>query len=216
MLEKDISVELRSGEVFVTSAFFALLVVVLASLAFYVGPETRAQVAAGAVWLAVAFASVLALGRLWQREREEGALDGLIVAPVYRSAIFAGKALTLLIFLLAVEALVVPVSAVLFSIDLSLSGAGLFSIALCATPGIAATGTLFGAMTARTRARELVLAVVLFPLLAPCLITAVVATRELLDGARLGELVDYLLLIGVFDVAFVAGGLGLFGALIED
>jgi heme exporter protein B len=80
---------------------------------------------------------------------------------------------------------------------------------------VAAAGALFGAMTARTRARDLVLSIVLFPLLAPSLLTAVVATRELLGGAPLSEMTDYVELLGVFDVTFIAGGLGLFGILME-
>jgi heme exporter protein B len=88
-------------------------------------------------------------------------------------------------------------------------------IALVATPGIAASGTLFGAMTVRTRARDLLLAIVLFPLLSPVLLTAVASTRQLLEGAAISELTDYLLLMLIFDVTFIAGGLGLFGTLTE-
>ncbi|MBM4362648.1 MAG: heme exporter protein CcmB [Deltaproteobacteria bacterium] len=215
VLRKDATLELRSGEVLVTSGFFGFLVVVVASLAFYLGPETRGQVASGAIWLPIAFATVLALGRLWQRERDDGALDGLLLTPLLPSALFAGKALGLATFLVAIEALVIPVAALFFSLDLVTLGPGLVSIALAATPGIAATGTLFGAMTARTRARDLVLAVVLFPLLAPALLTAVVATRELCGGASVAELSDYLTLLGIFDVVFVAGGLALFGLLVD-
>jgi heme exporter protein B len=215
LLRKDLTVELRSGEVLVTSAFFAALVVVIASLAFYVGPSTRNQVAAGCLWLAVAFAAVLALSRLWQREREDSAIDGLLVAPIAPSAIFASKALGLALFLFAIELIVVPLTSLFFALDLDEVWLGLVLIAVAATPGIAAAGSLFGAMTARTRARDLVLAIVLFPLLAPSLLTAVVATRELLGGAPLSELTDYAELLGVFDITFIAGGLGLFGILMD-
>jgi heme exporter protein B len=215
LVRKDVAIELRTGEVLVTSGFFAVLVVVLGSLSFYVGPDTKSQVAAGVIWLAVAFAAVLALGRLWQRERDDGALEGLLTAPVARSALFAGKALGLLAFLLLIEAIVIPLSMLFFSLEPLKDGPGLLTIAVVATPGVAATGTLFGAMTARTRARDLVLAVVLFPLLSPTLLTAVVASRELLSGTPLGELGDYLRILGVFDVAFVSAGLGMFGTLID-
>lgn len=215
LLRKDLTIEIRSGEVLVTSGFFAVLVVVIASLAFYVGPSTRHQVAAGCLWLSVAFAAVLALSRLWQREREESALDGLLVAPVAPSAIFASKAAGLALFLFAIEAIVVPLTALFFSVDAARAAPGTCIVALAATPGIAAAGSLFGAMTARTRARDLVLAVVLFPLLSPSLLTAVVATRELLGGAPVSELGDYVKLLCVFDLTFVAGGLGLFGLLME-
>jgi heme exporter protein B len=216
VFRKDLSIELRTGEVVTTSAFFALLVVILASLSFYGGPDTRRLVASGVIWLSVAFAAVLALGRTWQREREEGALEALLVAPLSRSAIFAGKAFSVLSFLVVVELVVMPTAAVLFALDLIDLAAGLALIALVATPGIAASGTLFGAMTVRTRARDLILAIVLLPLLAPTLLAAIVATRELFGGAALGELGDYFRLMLVFDVTFVAGGLGLFGILIES
>jgi heme exporter protein B len=215
LLRKDLTIELRTGEVLLTSGFFAVLVVVLGSLAFYLGPDTRGQVAAGVIWLAVTFAAVLALGRLWQRERDEGAFEGVLIAPVLPSAVFAGKALGLLAFLFLIELVVVPLAALFFSLEPSQVTGGLAAIALAATPGIAAAGTLFGAMTTRTRARDLVLAVVLLALLAPAVLTAVAATRELLGGASVGELGDYFRLLGAFDVAFVAGGLGLFGMLMD-
>jgi heme exporter protein B len=215
VLRKDLLIELHTGEVVTTSTFFAVLVVVMASLSFYGGPDSRALIGAGVIWLSVAFAAVLALARSWQRERQESALDGLLVTPVSRSAIFAGKALGILLFLFIVEAVVVPLASVFIAIDLWKVGAVLVLICLAATPGVAAAGTLFGAMTVRTRARDLMLAIVLFPLLTPTLLAAVAATRDLLGGATLGELVDYLKIIGVFDIVFTAGGLYLFGTLVE-
>lgn len=212
---KDLAIELRTGEVVTTSGFFALLVVILASLSFYGGASTRRLVASGVIWVSVAFAAVLALGRTWQRERDESALTALLVAPLERSAIFAGKALGVFVFLTVVELVVIPAAALLFAVDLLELGGGLALIALAATPGIAASGTLFGAMTVRTRARDLILAIVLFPLLSPTLLAAVAATRELLGGAAIGELGDYFKLMGVFDLVFVAGGLALFGPLMD-
>lgn len=211
---KDLAIEAATGEVVVTSGFFALLVVVLASLSFFGGPVSARSVAAGTIWLSLAFAAVLSLGKTWQRERDEGALDGLLVAPLSRSAIFAGKALSVWTFLLAVLLVVLPVTLVLFAIDASLLWP-LLVIGACATPGLAASGTLFGAMTVRTGARDLLLAVVLFPLLAPTLLAAVAATRDLLGGAPLSELGDYIQLMAVFDLVFAAGGLSMFGTLVE-
>ena len=215
ILHKDLAIELSTGEVVITSGFFALLVVIMASLAFFGGPASGRVVASGVIWLSLAFSAVLALGKTWQRERDESALDGLLVSPLSRSAIFAGKALGVLAFLTVVECVVMPVAALLFSLDLVQVGPGLFCIALFATPGIAASGTLFGSMTVRTHARDLLLAVVLFPLLSPTLLSAVAATRELLNGAPVAELADYFKLMGVFDIVFVSGGLMLFGTLVE-
>ncbi len=213
---KDLRIEVRSGEVVVTSSFFALLVVVVASISFHGDPASRASVAAGTLWLSVSFAAVLALSRSWQREREESAYLGLLAAPLYRSALFTGKLIGLLLFLAIIEGTVIPLVAVLFAVDLTRLGVGLLAIALCATPGIGAVGTLFGAMTVRTRARDLILAIVLFPLLAPALLTAVVASRELFGGTPLAELADYFRLMGLFDVVFLTGGISMFGLLIDE
>ncbi len=212
---KDLRIEARSGEVTTTSAFFAALVVLLSSLAFQGGPTGRRWVAAGSLWLTIAFSAVLALSRSWQRERQDGAFNALMTTPLRRSALFAGKTLSLLLFLGVVQCVVLPLSALFFSLDLWSMGGPLLLVSLLALPGIAATGTLFGAMTVRSRARELVLAVVLFPLLAPSLLAATVATRELLGGMPLSELGGYLTVLVLFDAVFVAGGLLLFGLLLD-
>jgi heme exporter protein B len=215
VLRKDLAVEMATGEVVTTSGFFAVLVTVIGSLSFYGGPTASLVVAPGVIWVAVAFASVLALSRSWQRERENDALSGLLVLPIARSAIFAGKALGIALFVLAIEILVIPAATLVFDVPLGDTAGGMVVLCLAATPGIAAAGTLFGAMTVRTSARDLVLASVLFPLLAPTLLAAVVGTRELFGGAGLADLLDYVELMAVFDVVFVAGGLGLFESLIE-
>ena len=205
-----------------TTGFFAALVAIMASVAFTTGPETTTRVAPGALWLSIAFASILALGRSWQREREESALVGLLVSPAPRAAIWLGKAIGVLGFLLLVEVVIVPLVALLFHVYLPAVALPLGLVMLLGTLGVAATGTLFGAMTVRTRARDLLLATVLFPLLSPALLSAVAATREIFYAATrnvavdMGEVGDWLLLLGVFDVVAIVGGLTMFGALVED
>src|ERR1700727_964270 len=90
---KDLRIELRTREIVTTAGFFAALVAIMASVSFFSGPETTVRVAPGALWLAIAFSSILALGRTWQREREESAMTGLLVAPIPRASIFLGKAM---------------------------------------------------------------------------------------------------------------------------
>lgn len=213
---KDLAIELATGEVVSTSGFFAVLVTVVASMAFWAGDDAKREVAPGVVWVAVAFASVLALSRTWQRERDDGALRGLMASPISRSAVFAGKALGVAAFVTIIELVVVPVTAVFFALDLGDVGLGLVLLLAAATPGIAASGTLFGAMTIRTRARDLVLAAVLLPLLSPSLLAGVAGTRALFDGASLRELADYFALMGLAGAIFAAGGLSLFASVIED
>ncbi|WP_394833150.1 heme exporter protein CcmB [Pendulispora rubella] len=213
---KDLRIELRTREIVTTAGFFATLVAIMTSVAFQSGAETTRRIAPGAVWLSVAFSSVLALGRTWQREREDGALIGLLVTPIARASLFLGKAIGVFAFVLAVEVIVVPVVALLFHIDLPDVIGPLSVVLALGTLGVAATGTLFGAMTVRTRARDLVLATVLFPLLSPTLVSGVAATRDILTGLPLSEITDYLILLGAFDVLALLGGLTLFGALIDE
>jgi len=219
---KDLRIEIATGEIVTTTTFFAVLVAILASVAFTTGAEATTRIAPGALWLSILFASILALGRSWQREREESALLGLLVSPIPRAAIWCGKTAGVFAFVLAVEAVVVPLVALLFHVDLGLVGGPLAVVMVLGTVGVAATGTLFGAMTVRTRARELLLASVVFPLLSPALLSSVVATREVFYAAAsgqpvdMGEVRDWLVLLGVFDAVAVIGGMAMFGALVED
>jgi heme exporter protein B len=212
---KDLAIERRTGEIVVTGGFFGALLAVLASVAFYAGPAGSHLLAPGAIWLATAFAAVLALGRTWQREREEGALEALLAGPISRAAIFFGKAIGVGVFLAVIEIIVVPIVALLLHLDLAEFGPGIAVLLALATIGVAASGTLFGAMTVRTRARELVLAAVLFPLLTPTLVIGVAATRELLEGASVGDLGDYIKLLLIFDGLFVVGGAAIFGTVVD-
>jgi heme exporter protein B len=214
VLGKDIAIERATGEIVATSGFFAVLVTVLASLAFSTGGQGPG-VAPGVIWLAVAFASVLGLSRSWYREREESALMGLVLSPVARSAIFVGKALGTFMFVCLIEIIVLPCSGLLLGVSIGGHLGSLLVISLLANVGIAVTGSLFGAMTVRTRARDLVLASVLLPLLAPTLGSAIAATRDAFDGASFVELGDYLELLAVFDLAFGAAGVWLFGLLVD-
>ncbi|MFO0679638.1 MAG: heme exporter protein CcmB [Polyangiaceae bacterium] len=214
--EKDLTIELRTREIVTTAGFFAILVALMTSISFYSSALTSKYFAPGTVWLSVAFSSILALGRTWQREREDGALTGLLVTPAPRASIFLGKAIGVFVFVSVVEVLVVPVVALVFHVDVQPMLGPLALLLALGTIGVSAMGTLFGAMTVRTRARDLVLATVLFPLLSPMLLSGVAATRELFGGARLADVSDYVLLLAVFDVVAVAGGIGLFGALVDD
>jgi heme exporter protein B len=217
-----LQIEVATREIVVTSGFFAVLVVVMASIAFATGPQTASRVAPGALWLSIVFASILALGRTWQREREGSALVGLLLSPAPRAAIFLGKALGVLLFLFAIELLVVPIVAVLFRVELFGVLEPLAVIVVVGTLGVAGMGTLFGAMTVRTRARDLLLASVLFPLLSPVLLSCVAATRDLFYAAGTGvspcidDIRDWLLLLCVFDSLAFVGGLSMFNVLIEE
>jgi heme exporter protein B len=216
VLRKDLRIELRTGEVVVTTTLFATLVAVITSLSFYVDQNSARLVAPGVLWVAVAFAGVLAMGRSWARERENDAFRGLLLAPIPRAAIYFGKLMGTLMFLAVVEVALVLEVAILFNLDLRGVWPALLGLLALGSIGFAATGNVFAAMGVRTGARDMVLAVALFPVVAPALLSGVVATRELLGGAPMHELWAWFRILGAFDIVFVTAGALLFETLVCD
>jgi heme exporter protein B len=216
VFRKDLRIELRTGEILITTGFFSLLVSVMTSLSFYLDNVTSRLVAPGVLWISIAFSGVLAMGRSWQRERDHDTMRGLLLSPLPRPAIFLGKALGIFAFLTFVELLLVPIIAVLYQLDLVAVWAPVMTLVVLGTIGFAAAGTLFAAMGVRTRTKELVLSVVLFPLVSPALLAGVVATREVLAGASLADVQNWMRLLLAFDLIFVVVGALLFGPLTSD
>lgn len=213
---KDLLIELRVRELVPTMTLFASLVAVLSSMSLFVDEESGRKVAPGVLWIAIAFSGTLGLSRTWGREREEGALRSVLLSPVSPAALFAGKALGALVFVLMTECVVAPLVALLLHAPLW-EHLGAFSLlVLLGTVGFVAAGTLFGALVARTRARDLLLAVVLYPLVSPAILCGVVATRDLFGGAQLSELMDWVRMLAVFDLIFIGGGVALLGPLLAD
>lgn len=216
VLGKDVRIELRTRELVVTMGFFAVLVAVICSMAFWVSEETGRQVAAGVLWVAIAFAGSLGLVRAFARERDEQAFSALLLSPASRSAIFVGKLAFTILFLLVTEAIVLPLVALFFHLSLAKIAAPLALVMFLGTVGYAIAGTVFGAMTVRTRSRDFMLSVVLYPLVMPGLLSGVSATRELFDGATFGEVAAWLRLLFVMDVLLLVACLWLFEPLMRD
>lgn len=212
---KDIAIELRTREITVSTAFFALLIASLCSLSFYVDNVASRNIAPGVLYTAVAFSSVLAISRSWSREREQDAMRSLLIAPVPRLAIYAGKALSTFLFLSLVELLLVPMVGILYRVDLVPVLLPLVMILATATLGIVLAGSLFGAMTVRTSARDLMLSVVLFPLLTPLLLGAVVATRELLGGNDV-EMWSWMKILFAYDLTVLLAAVTMFDSLVSE
>lgn len=225
VLRKDLTIETKTQESLLTVGFFSVLLVVLSALAFThdasMGQEAAARAAPGALWLAIAFAAVLTLGQSFQREREESAFTSLLSSPLPRASIFLGKAIAIFVTVAAIECLLVPLVGLFFHIDLLPLLPTLLPLLFLGTLGACLSGTLFGALTVQTRARELVLSAILFPLFAPALLSGVLATRELVLASLAGqtlaasELSDYVLLLVAFDGVALFGGIALFGPLID-
>jgi len=216
VFQKDLQIELRTGEVTVTTGLFATLVTLLASLSFFIDENSARLVAPGVLWVSVAFSGVLAMSRTWTRERENDVFRGLMLSPAPRSALYVGKLLGTLVFLGAVESVVVLEVGLLFNLDLLPILGPLTLLLVLGTIGFAAAGNLFAAMGVRTSARDLVLAVALFPVIAPALLCGVVGTRELLTGAPLSEIWSWIKILIAFDATFLTAGVLLFEPLLSD
>jgi heme exporter protein B len=223
--KKDARIELRTREIVSTAGVFAVVIGFLASMAFQVDDRTNASTAAGTIWITLFFASVLSFGRIWQRERDESALIGLLVAPIPRASIFLGKALATAAMIAIIEVPLVALCLFLFQIDFapktggpteSAHVAAFLALLVLGTLALALVGTLFGAMTVRTRARDLVLAIVLFPLLSPVLVCGVVGSRKAFETQPFDVYEGFLGLMVVFVFVSLAAGIGLFGALLDD
>jgi heme exporter protein B len=176
------------------------------------------QLAAGVFWVTLLFASVLAIGRLFVAEREQGGFDGFLLAPVDRTAMFVAKAIVLLCFLVAVELVAVPAFAILL-LGPSPWGAlpGLIAVLALADVGVAVVGTLVGAIGVQARARELIVPIMLLPLLIPVVIAAARATSPLLLEAGAGPLPGrWLAVLALYDLTFGLVAYAIFDFLLEE
>ena len=199
ILWKDVVLEIRTKDIVVSALVFALLVIVVFNFAITPTPQTVAFVAPGILWIAFTFGGVLGLNRSIALERESGGMHALMLAPVSRDLIFFGKMLGSLLFMLLVEIIVFPVFAVLYNFSLLLPG--LIPVAALATVAIATIGTLFSAIAANTRSREVMLPLLFFPVVVPAVIAAVEASTAVIQGGSpFGRWLPFLL---AFDALFL-------------
>jgi heme exporter protein B len=198
---KDVLAELRTREMFSSMLVFALLLIVIFNFSFDLRVERIAEVTPGVLWVTFTFAGTLELNRALSAEIEEGRIDGLLLAPVDRSTIYFGKMLGNLLFMCATEAVMVPIFSAAF--NLNLIRPDFLLTVLLGTVGFAAVGTLLSAMAANTRAREVMLPVLLFPVVLPVVISAVKVTAGILDGLPWADLTAWLRLLIGFDVIFL-------------
>jgi heme exporter protein B len=217
ILGKDLRLELRTPESVPAMALFSLTAFVL----FHFGSDLDSldgDLAAGVLWVTLLLASVIGVLRLFAAEREQGGIDGLLLAPVDRTALLVAKAAALFLFLTALELVALPAFAVLL-LGPSMGPAlpGLLPVLLLANLGLASVGALVAALAAESRARELVAPLLLLPLLVPLLIAAASASGELLlDDPSTGDLGRWLGLLSLYDVVFVLLSVAVFDYLLED
>ena len=214
LLWKDILLELRSRDLLVSVLVFGLVVVVVFNFALNATPQQVTSVAPGILWVAFAFAGVLAMNRAFVREKEEGGLDGLLLTPISRDAIFLGKAAGSFMFMLLVEAVLLPIFAALLNFS-AVSSTLVLTIVL-ATLGFALVGTLFSAIAVQTRSREILLPVLFFPVILPVLVGAVEATKQAIGGETVVGLGHWLPLLGAFDALFLVICPWAFSIVVEE
>ena len=211
---KDIIAEMRTKEIIVSVLVFVLLMIVIFNFAFGTDRQLMAAVAPGILWVAFAFAGVLSLNRAFIPEKEENCLEGLMACPVSRETIYVGKMLSSLLFMLIVEAITLPVFALLFNLPvLSLE---LITTTVLATVGFVAVGTLFSALSVNTKAREMVLPILFLPIAIPVIISAVKASELALAGESWGSLSSWLQIIVAFDVIFLVVSFFTFNFVVEE
>jgi heme exporter protein B len=211
---KDVRTELRTKELFSAMFVFSLLVVIVFNFALPGKTIDAADVAPGLLWVAFTFAGVLGLNRSFIVEKDRGSLEGLLLTPVDRSAIFLGKVLGNFTFILVVEVLITPIFSLLF--NYSVLNLGLIPVILLGTLGFAQIGTLFSAMAVNTKAREVLLPVIFFPIMLPVIIAAAQATTAILANRPWEEVGGQLQLIGLFDIAFMVIPVLVFEMVIEE
>jgi heme exporter protein B len=211
---KDVLAETRTKEIILAVLFFALLVIIIFSFAFGTNQDLVKQVAPGMLWVTFAFSGVLSLNRAFVMEKEDGCMEGLMVSPVSREAIYVGKLLGSLLFLLVIEAAALPIFAFLF--NLNVISVQQVVIIFFTTVGFVAVGTLFSAMAVNTKAREMVLPILFFPIVAPIIILAVQASELALAGEPWSSIFPMLLPIVAFDAIFLVVSFFIFAFVIEE
>jgi heme exporter protein B len=211
---KDLVAELRSRELLSAMLVFALLIILIFNFALELDPSVQKVATPGILWATFAFAGTLGLNRSMAVEKDRGCLDGLLLAPVDRTAIYFGKTISNLAFMLIVEVIVLPVYSVLYNINLF--NPGLIGVILLGSIGYVTVGTLLSSMAVQTRTRDVLLPILLFPVVIPILIAAVKASTGFLQGLAPTEIIPYTNLLIVYDVVFTATAYMVFDYVVEE
>lgn len=214
IIEKDLRAELRSRELLSTMLLFALLSVLIFSFALELDRVARTEAISGVVWVTVVFSSVLGLNRSMTLEREQSGMDAMLLAPISRTAVYAGKAAANFVFALAVGVALLLLASFLFNVP-AFTGWTLL-VLLVGTFGFSAVGTLLAAMTVQTRARESLLPIVMMPMALPLLLAAVRATNDILAGAPAEQWLPWIQMLAAVDVIYLALCLLTFSYVVEE
>jgi len=214
ILWKDLVAEMRSKQVLSAMLVFALIVVVVFNFAVELRMDLARQASAGFLWVTILFAGMLGLNRSLAQEKDRGCLDALLLCPVERGMIFLGKMVGNLLFILAVELMVIPLFVFLFNVPFYRPL--LLLAVLLGTIGFAGVGTLLSAVAVHTRAREMLLPIILLPVTIPLVLAAVRAGRMVLDGRALSEYWPWIGLLAAFDLVLLTVSYLTFAYIVEE
>lgn len=212
---KDLQAEWRTREVFSAMFVFALLILIIFNFALELRAENARALVPGILWVAFTFAGMLGLNRSFIQEKDRGSLEGLLLCPVDRSAIYLGKMLANWALMALVAVFILPVSFVLFNLPFGALPM-IVVVTVLGTLGFAGVGTLFSAMAVNTRAREVMLPLLLFPMAVPLIIAAVKLTAGIMDGLAGAELARWWQLLVGFDAIFFTLSFITFDYVIEE
>jgi heme exporter protein B len=216
ILWKDLLIELRTKETLSSLLLLGLLTLVVLSFAFDPTTPLRAAAAPGVLWVALIFAGTLGMNRSLLRERDHDCLHGLLLAPVDRGTIYLAKTIANFLFMVAAQIFLLPLFIFFFNLPMIATVVSLTPLLLLALFGFAAVGTLFAAVSLRTRAREVMLPLLMLPLAAPLFIAGIQSSAQLLAGEPFSAVAHWLRLIGAFDVVFVVVGWLAFEYVVEE
>ena len=216
ILRKDLQAEWRTKERLSPMVFFVLLVLLVFNFSFELGGAALREIGPGVLWSSYVFSSLLGLGRSFADERENDALDALLLAPGDRGAVYLGKMLGNLVFLLAIELLSLPFFTLFFNLSPGFFLLPLLGVFLLGSACLASVGTLFAAMSNNMRLRELLLPLLLLPMILPALISCIDATALILANDRFEKLLPHLQMLGVYAAVFTVLSLMLFENAIEE
>jgi len=216
LIWKDVVVELRTRERMVAMGGFTVLVGVLFNFAIDPTVVEPQSIASGLIWMTIVFGGMLGLGRTFHLEDEDGGLEGILLSPIPRDALFLGKVVGNFVLLLAVTFMVFGVFALFFDLSLGAHPLALGSVVTLGILGFVAVGTLFSAMSARSSMGETVLPILVFPLLIPVVIYGATATNSLFQGLPVSEVDGNIRMLAAFALVALASGAGLFRYVVED
>ena len=211
---KDLRAEFRSFEIFLAMLVFSLIIIVIFNFALDLNISLRQSVTAGVLWTTFAFAGTLGLNRSMAIEKDQGGIDGLLLAPVDRSAIYFGKLISNLAFMLMVEIIILPIYSILYNTNLLLPE--LLLIILLGSIGYAGVGTLLSAMSVQTRTRDILLPILMLPVVLPLVIAAVQASNGVLTGSDFSKFKSWFNLLLAYDIILIAAAFMLFDFILED